>query len=63
MANQTTQAAAHDAELIARARRLSVYDSGWQELRDACHTQAARDEIDEIELSKYHRDEYRHNCI
>lgn len=46
-----------DMEQVNAAARLSFYDDGWEELKDNCITNAARDAIDNIERIKYRREE------
>lgn len=48
----------HDLQIIAEARKLSFCDGGWEELQDKCMTETARSEIHNIEMRKYHREEY-----
>lgn len=58
IAGEDPSAVQHDLQIIAEARQMSFCDGGWEELQSKCMTETAKREIHNIEMSKYHREEY-----
>lgn len=58
IAKENPKAVEHDMQIIDKAHSLHWDEDGWDELQSECMTDAARCEIHNIEMRKYHSAEY-----